>query len=316
MSLAHRRTLNTIIFTIRLPRDVAGRIWLSILVLILGTGFGLQYASARMMGLAGVEPAGALLLIHIGLSIIFLLVLALTRKLFRPTLLNVLFFTVIATYGNLGQLGIELAVAHHVEAGELTLIVSLLPVFVLLFAALFRTEALSLRKSFGMLLGVVASSAILLPEAAAAESYLFWRIAAFGAPASQAISMVLMGLCWPARLDPLQVATGNLVMGTLLLMPVTLLTGGLPKPEMLLTTGGLATALFGLTVAAEFYIVALLTRKGGAVMASCADFIAVCAGLGFGYMFFSEVPTLWMLAAAGLCMVALKLATDRAAPGI
>ena len=55
---------------------------------------------------------------------------------------------------------------------------------------------------------------------------------------------------------------------------------------------------------------ALITRLSGAAFASCSDFIAICAGLGWGYLFFTEVPTAWMIAAACLCMVALRLTAD------
>ena len=54
----------------------------------------------------------------------------------------------------------------------------------------------------------------------------------------------------------------------------------------------------------------LLTRRGGAVLASCADFIAIGAGLVLGFVLFAEVPSPWMWAAAALCLVALTLAID------
>ena len=286
---------------------------LYVLVVVLGAGFGLQYASARMMGLAGVEPLGALLIIHVGLSAAFLAVSAAARKLFRPSWQDVLFFAVMAVYTNLGQLGVELFAAHHVPAGELTLIVSLLPVFVLVIAGVFRTERLTYRKSGGMMMGVGASLAILLPNGLQGGGQLFWVGIAFLAPLSQAVGMVLMGLYWPRRLEPMQVATGNLVMGTLLLTPMVMLLHGDVGLHAMTGEGGVATALFGLTVAAEFYIFAMLLRRGGAVLASSADFIAVCAGLVFGYLLFAEVPTVWMAAAAMLCLLALKFVTDRTA---
>ena len=289
----------------------AGRLVLSGLVIVLGVGFGLQYASARLMGLSGVEPMGALLLIHIGLALLFVAGLVLTGKLFWPSLSQMLFFGVVALLSNIGQLGVELFVGPHVPAGEITLIVSLLPVFVLLLAGILRSEVLTSRKIAGILLGAAASTAILLPRAFEGETSMFWVALTFAAPISQALGMVLMARYWPRGLEPLQVATGNLVMGTLLLVPMMLLSGGTLGLTGLWSEGGVATGLFGLTVAIEFYILAVLTRKGGAVLASCADFIAVCAGLGFGYALFAEVPTAWMGLAAVLCLLAMKLASDR-----
>jgi drug/metabolite transporter (DMT)-like permease len=282
------------------------------LIVTLGAGFGLQYASARMMGLEGVAPMGALWLIHLGLSAVFTAVLMAAGKLFRPSFLHVCFFVVITVFTNIGQLGVELIAAHHVPAGELTLIVSLLPVFVLILSSAFRIEPVTPRRAGGMLLGVAASSAILLPSAMDNRVDLFWLAVAFIAPVSQSIGMILMARLWPKDLDPLQVATGNLVMGTVLLGPIASLSGGSVLPAAS-AAGWVATLLFALTMAAEFYVFALLLRKGGATLASCADFIAVCAGLLFGFLLFGEIPTMWMIAAALLCGPALKLATDRPA---
>lgn len=290
---------------------LAGRLVLNALVIVLGVGFGLQYASARLMGLSGVEPMGALLLMHIFLALLFVAGLVLTGKLFWPSLGQLVFFGIVALFSNVGQLGVELVAGHHVLAGEMTLIVSLLPVFVLLFAGILRSEVLTARKIAGIVLGVAASTAILLPKALEGDAPLFWVAFTFVAPISQALGMVLMARFWPKGLEPLQAATGNLVMGTLLLVPMVLLSGQSLGLSGLWSAGGVATGLFGLTVAIEFYILAVLTRKGGAVLASCADFIAVCAGLGFGYALFAEVPTAWMGLAAVLCLLAMKLASDR-----
>ncbi len=282
------------------------------LVILLGTVFGLQYASARMMGLAAVEPLAALFFIHLGLSAGFVAVLCLSGKLFRPTLSQLLFFTVVSLFANLGQLGIELMAAHHVPAGELTLIVSLLPVFVLVIVALFRTEPVTLRKAGGILLGVAASTTILLPSALGNAAPFFWVAITFIAPISQAIGMVVMAQFWPGKLEPFQVATGNLVVGSFLLLPLVLGSGDTLRFHPT-SAGNIATLLFAFTMAAEFYIFAVLLRRGGATVASCADFIAICAGLLFGYLLFSEVPTIWMVAAALLCLLALRFAADRPA---
>ena len=239
--------------------------------------------------------------------------LVLSGKLFVPSLRHLAFFLPITVLVNLGQLAVELIAAHHVPAGELALIMSLLPIFVFGIAAVFRTERLTGRKTFGILLGVAASSAILLPSAFGSPAQLSWVAFTFLAPVTQAIGLVFMGSYWPKDLDPLQVATGNLVMGGLLLIPVTVVSGESFDPAAFSAAGALATGVFAFTVAAEFVIFSILLRRGGAVLASCADFIAVCAGLVFGYKLFGEVPTLWMGAAALLCLLALRFATDRPA---
>ena len=95
-----------------------------------------------------------------------------------------------------------------------------------------------------------------------------------------------------------------------MLAPAAALTGSSMGFDAALGANGVALLGFGATVAGEFYLFAALTRRGGAVTASCADFAGVLAGLAFGYLFFTEVPTAWMALAAVLCAVALGLTTS------
>ncbi len=151
----------------------------------------------------------------------------------------------------------------------------------------------------------------MLPSALAGHSGIWWLALTFAAPLSQAVGAIILVKFWPRRLDPLQVATGNLLAGTVLLTPVLLTSSANYGLDANSFNGIWAIAGFGVTVAGEFYIFALLSRRHGAVITSCADFVAVAAGLMFGYLFFAEVPTLWMIAAALFCIASLKLSIDK-----
>lgn len=292
------------------PQRTGERALLFGLVVVLGCGFGVQYAMARLMGIEHVDPFGSLLSIHLVLGAVFAAILVAAGQTFRPTWRQAGFFVTVAGFGNVGQLGIEIVAARHVPAGELTLIISLFPVIVLTFACLLRSESLTLRKAAGIGVGTAASSAILLPQALQGDADVFWVAVTFLAPTSQAVGTIIMARYWPRGLSPLQVAAANLVAGAALLLPPVLISGQGLGMDGRWSPGDLAMAVFAATVAMEFYLFALLTRRGGAVLASCADFIAVGAGLALGFILFAEVPSLWMAAAAGLCLVALKLAAE------
>jgi drug/metabolite transporter (DMT)-like permease len=286
-------------------------LFLYFLVGILGGNFGFQYAMARMMGEAKVDPIGALFWIHLVLALVFVGVLILSRRTFHFTPGTVLFFCAVTLFAYIGQLGIEVVAAHHISAGELTLVISLYPIFVLVFSALFRTERLTPRRVVGILLAALCSTAILLPSALGGHSGFHWLAIAFAAPLSQAVGAIIMVKFWPQRLDPMQVATGNLLAGAALLLPIAAISSNGFALDGNSVNGIWAIAGFAATVGGEFYIFALLTRRGGAVIASCADFVAVAAGLALGYLMFAEVPTLWMAIAAALCLASLKLTMDK-----
>lgn len=108
----------------------------------------------------------------------------------------------------------------------------------------------------------------------------------------------------------MQVATGNLVAGVVLLAPLMVSFGWTLNLSDATNVGTWSVLGFGFTVGMEFYLLALITRLSGAAFASCLDFIAICAGLGWGYVFFTEIPTIWLMAVACLYMVALKFTAE------
>lgn len=301
-----------------LPKGMAypvERPLLLLLVTALGLCFGFQYAMARSIGLAEADPVGALFVIHLGLATGFVALLVAARHTFALRPSHVAYFLVVSLFANVGQLGVELIVARHVSAGQLTLVVSLLPLFVLMLGGLLGRETIGGRKAAALLFGCCSSSALLLPDALARPSEALWVALAFAAPASQAVGLLIMARFWPRGLDPLQVATGNLLAGTAVLAPAAYFASpfmGFAAPA---AAGGSALFGFALTVAGEFLLYAMLTRRGGALLASCADFVGVAAGLGFGYLLFAEQPSAWMVVAALLCLPSLYLVTGREAEG-
>jgi drug/metabolite transporter (DMT)-like permease len=305
-AMAHAVTADSFIF--RIPH----RPVLVFLVTVLGTVWGLQYATAKFISLEEIDSFGALFAVHVLLGGLFAALLAYRRAGFLPGGREAGYFACIALLNNVLPLGAELLAARRVSAGELTLVISLTPVCVLIFAQLLRSEAVCWRKAVGILCGCGAGSAILLPAALAGDGHsVLWLGVAFIGPISAGLGAVLMARHWPKGRTTLQVATGNLIAGTLILTPL-LVAGGVSMPTSLLEQGGgWAVVVFAITVGLEFYLLALITRLSGAAFASCSDFVAICAGLAWGYLFFAEVPTRWMLLAALLCLGALRLASDR-----
>lgn len=282
------------------------------LVLLLGNNWGLQYAAAKLAAHENVAPIGSLYATHLVLLGLFLAIMLAWRAGFQPLLKHIGFFAAVSAFNNVGQLGSELIAARHVSAGELSLINSLIPLLTILIVVAFRTEAVSRAKIMAVLFGFAAALVIILPDALADDvAGLGWTGFAFLSPLTGAIGGVLLARFWPDHLNPLQVAFGCLVCGTLWLTPIAWLSGEGAAFAVSMNMETVAVAIFLVTVGAEFYLFALLTRLGGAVFASCSDFIAICAGLFWGFVFFTEIPTLWMIAAAGLSFIALKIAADR-----
>jgi drug/metabolite transporter (DMT)-like permease len=275
------------------------------LVLLLANGWALQYIFAKILGDHGVPPFGSLLAVHLLMVMVFTAILLWKRKLFIPTLGRITFFVYAAGLGNVASLGAELAAAPHVPAGLLAIIVSMAPVFTVLFTVILRTEKVTYRSITGLVLGSTATLLILWPHMDYGSDGLGWVLLAFVAPASFGAMAVIMWACWPRGLDAVQVAFGNAIAGLLIVAPLAIVEDGTFHLTGEHRLAGVALLGFSLTLIAEYWLFAVITRKGGAVFASCADFGAIALGLLWAYLFFGEVPTAWMVAAAVLAMLSL-----------
>lgn len=282
-----------------------------LLVTALGTAWGLQYASAKIIGDAGLPPLGSLFTVHVLLSVAFIALLSLRCELFIPTRGELGFFCLAGFLGNILSLAVELIAAVHLPVEVLTLVLAMAPVCTIAIARIFGTESICPRQSFGLVVGAAAAGSILMPQAGLEEAPAKWVLMAFIAPLGFGFYTVLLAARWPRRLNTAQVATGIAVAATIMLAPLASLEG---EPFLIggrFGTSDLALVAFAITMGAGYYLLTLISRHCGAIFASCANFIAVATGLFWNFALFGEVPTGWVGLAACLCVAAVFMVKRR-----
>lgn len=100
------------------------------------------------------------------------------------------------------------------------------PLFVLPLAHVFSDERLHLRKALGFGLGFLGVLVLLGPQAFQQGAGLWPQLACIGAALCYAIASILTRRCPPV--DPMALAGATLLVGAAVLLPVMLMTEGLP----------------------------------------------------------------------------------------
>jgi drug/metabolite transporter (DMT)-like permease len=272
---------------------------------MISNAWAMQYMCAKMIGDHGLPVFVALLMVHIAVTAFFAVVLVFQDKLFQFTRQHLFFFAAASFIGNVVSLGVELEVAPHISAGMLTLIVAMAPIFTLLFSLLLRTETVCFRTLCGLAMGLAATLAILWPAVEIGNNQVFWILFGFVAPASFGAMSVIIWVAWPKDIDAIQVAFGISLSALTFLVPLSIIQHHFSDPVA--SFEGVAFPLFGFAISliAEYWLFALLTKRGGAVYASCADFGAIAFGLFWAFLFMKEIPTGWMILAAVLAVSSL-----------
>jgi len=192
------------------------------------------------------------------------------------------------------------------EAGLATILNSTSPIFtVLLSLGISRTETLTLRKLFGVFVGMTGICLIVGVQA----------LAGFGEQFIAQMLTVIAAVCYAGaaifgrgfkKLDPMAPAAGSLLCGAAILIPASLL---IERPWALAPSTSSVLALVCLaafSTAVAFVIYFRLIRTLGSVGTTAQAYLRVPIGVALGVAFLGErpSPTAW----TGLACVVIGVA--------
>jgi drug/metabolite transporter (DMT)-like permease len=185
---------------------------------------------------------------------------------------------------------------RSLDAGLATILNSTSPMFTFfLTLAITRHETLSVRKLFGVLIGMAGICLIVGVQA----------LSGLGAQLAAEIAVVVATICYAGaaifsrgfkNLDPIAPAAGSLLSGAAVLIPVSLVVD---RPWTLAPSMSSILALMGLAIfstAFAFVIYFRLIQTLGSVSTTTQSYLRVPIGVAFGVLFLGEslTETAWI----------------------
>lgn len=193
-----------------------------------------------------------------------------------------------------------------VNAGLATILNSTTPIFAFLLTVLItRHEAVTTRKLFGTIAGVIGISLIIGMEAfQGIGKELVAQLAIVAATISYAAAAIF-GRGFKG-LDPMMPAAGSMICGAVILIPISLIVD---QPWTIAPSADSLMALLGLSVfstALAFVIYFRLIHTLGSVSTTSQAYLRVPIGVGIGVIFLDETlaSTAWL----GLVFVVIGVA--------
>ena len=236
------------------------------------------------------DPLSILIPLLLILCILFYVVLILKKELFKITIRKCIFFSIAGIFAYIVPLSVEFIVAPKIEAGILTLIVSIVPVFTLLIIWLFRLLNVTTKLVIGTLFGLIGISILLFGNNYNDVSVNIWAIYALIIPLSYAFDAIFMEKFWPKNLNTKQVAFGECVASLIFVILLSFFFGNelyhyyqwfvVPSFWVLTIVTFIEVWLF-------FYILS----NSGAVFVNLGSYLVMPAGFVWGYIFFGETFT-------------------------
>ena len=277
------------------------------LLIFLGASWGLYFSLLKVAVLSGISYVGILTLTTVGVGVGMITIALVRRRMPRFSPRHMVFYLVCALSGYLVPMVAELLVIAHMPAGVLTLIVSMAPLATLLIAWVMKTDLISQSRVAGIVLGAVAIFVILLPDAHFSGDIAWrWLLLAVLVPVSYAIHHNFTARCWPEGSDSYQVACGEAIFGSLLLLAFALFNWQWQDLQTW-NRGHSAIALMATISLIDIYIYFELIRLRGPIYTSHANYFMVVSGVLWGMVIFSERPSPLMWVSALLLVASLYL---------
>jgi drug/metabolite transporter (DMT)-like permease len=278
-----------------------------LLLIFLGSSWGLYFSLLKIAVLSGISYVGILTLATVGVGIGMTAIALLRGRKPEFKLRHNIFYLVCALSGYLLPMIAELLVIAHMPAGLLTLIVSVAPLATLLFAWVMKTDVINLSRMAGIMLGAVAVFAILLPDAHSSEAVAWqWLLIALVVPVSYSIHHNFAARCWPAGSDSYQVACGEAIVASLILIMFSLFNW--QWQDLQSWNRGHSAILFMAAISlVDIYIYFELIRQKGPIFTSHANYFMVVSGVLWGMVMFAERPSPLMWVSALLLVASLYL---------
>ena len=291
------------------------RRWLPLIVLLLmGTIWGLQFAMLKLAVESGRAELNILLMALVLISVVYAILVALRGRAIRFTWENLVFFVIIAILGYILPMGATLYAAPHLPAGIITLFASLSPIATFAVAIGLRTEPVSRIRIWAMLLGCVSALLVLGPQAELpGYGALGWMLLVLIVPLTYGVESIYVAARWPEGMGVLELGLGEAIVAAILTLPLFFLFGEPASFGIGFSVADLAIVVFVLCGIFEILMYFWLIRTTGGVLVTFGTFVSLCAGIAWGMVIFSERhgPLVWLAVAflvGALALVCLDTA--------
>ncbi|MCB1405090.1 MAG: DMT family transporter [Rhodobacteraceae bacterium] len=200
----------------------------------------------------------------------------------------------------------------HLPAGVMSIIMSLVPLFVLPLSLILGLEQVRWRRIAGVLMGAVAITMLIAPQASLPAPGLWvWVLVGALAPLFYAMEGIYVSRTRAREAGAFVVLLMGSVLAASLAVPIAVFTdslywppGGAGVPELAVAAGGLVSLL-----AYAGYIV--LLRHTGPVFGAQVSYIVTGMGVIWAMLILDERYSLWVWGALALLFVGLFLVHPR-----
>lgn len=288
------------------------RFW--VFLILLGVGWGLTTPLSKIAVDGGYRDFGLIF----WQSVIMIAVLGATALIRRKGLIwggaQMRVYVLIALIGTVLPNAASYTAYIHLDAGIMAILISLVPIFALPVALALGLERLSVKRLFGLVLGLAGVLFLILPGQDAIGGVAWWWIpVALIASLMYAFEGNLVARFGMAGLDALQALLGASVVSLVVSAPMMLVTGSWIDPLPPYGLPDAALVLSSLIHAFVYSGYVWLVGAAGSIFAVQVGYIVTLSGVFWARLLLGETYSPWVWAALALVLVGVFLVQPKPA---
>ena len=201
---------------------------------------------------------------------------------------------------------------RHLPAGLVSILLALVPMFAFPMALLLGNERFVLIRFMGLVLGLCGVLLIVAPESSLPDrSMVFFIPLALIAPLFYGLEGNAVARWGTAGLSPLEVLLGASLIGAVMLLPVTLVTGQFIDPRPPWGAPDLALIASSLIHVTVYTTYVWLVGRAGPVFAVQVSYLVTGFGVLWAILILNESYSGWVWGAMGVMMLGMFLVQPR-----
>lgn len=288
------------------------RFFLIAALFVMGAGWGATIPIAKYYVTHGLEPFG-LLFWQLATGAILLGGYTFVRG--KPLPLSpqhIALYTFVGLFGTLIPGFFSITATQFLPAGIMAIVISTVPMFAFPIALLMRQDAFSLKRFLGLALGLAAVGLIVAPEASLPERAMVVMIpVALIAPICYAIEGNVVAKVGTLGIGPIRVLLGAFIFGSLVALPLALLSGQWISPFDPLGWPHVAVLINAVIHALVYGSYVWLVGRSGSVFAAQVAYLVTAFGLVWSIIFLDESFSVYIWLALALMFSGIFLVQPR-----
>jgi drug/metabolite transporter (DMT)-like permease len=294
---------------------LGGRLSLVGILLLLGIGWGSTQSLGKLAVSSGHQHFGLIFWQLVIGAVLLGAVNGLRRRSFAITAAGLRFAVVIALIGTLIPNSTFYMSVAHLPGGVMSILISTIPLLSFPLALLLGMDRFSARRLLGLCFGLVGVALIALPQSSLpSPEMVAWLPVAMIGPLFYALEGNIVAKWGTAGLDAVQAMFWASLVGALMALPLTLLSGHWINPLPPYGVPELALIASSCVHALVYAAYVWLAARAGAVFAAQTAYFVTGSGVLWAMLLLGERFSGWVWAALAVMLVGLFLVQPRQRP--